>query len=226
MKKFTSMIIVAVLLLSSVGSAFAAGNEVKSDLVLTKKQQEEIKQAKMKTESLKKKWESRKGPKYHGDQKVSNGVSIQAGYYSRPGMFLVTLDTASSSSSAWAGGHAGMVYSDYYVIESWGNQGEALNGVNLWPNDWDTRYTHMELRSASDTTVSEDEQAADKAFSYAGNTPYNINFFYINQDSSFYCSQLVWYCFYNLFDIDMNDGGAVWPVDLTESSESYVVYSQ
>ncbi|KXG42630.1 hypothetical protein [Tepidibacillus decaturensis] len=60
----------------------------------------------MQTESLKKQWESREVSKYYGDSKVSGDVSIQADYYSRPGMFLVTLDTASSSSSAWAGGHA------------------------------------------------------------------------------------------------------------------------
>ncbi|MFT9488343.1 MAG: YiiX/YebB-like N1pC/P60 family cysteine hydrolase [Tepidibacillus sp.] len=224
MKKVTAVFVLMLMMVfGSFGNVFAAEKGI-PELDLTQKQLAEIKQGKMQTELIKKQWETRKGSKYYGDLKVSEDVSIQAGYYSRPGMFLVTLDTASSSSSAWAGGHAGLVYNDYFAIESFGNKGDK-NGVNLWPNDWDTRYEHMELRSTNDTTIDEDKQAAEKAYLYIGK-PYNYNFFYIDQDDSFYCSQLVWYVFNDLFNINLNDGGAVWPVDLTESSEAYLVYSK
>ena len=83
----------------------------------------------------------------------------------------------------------------------------------------------MEARTTYGTTLEEDRLAAVKAASYLGR-PYNYNFFYINQDNSFYCSQLVWYSFYKLYGIDLNDGWAVWPVDLIESPKAYLIYAQ
>ncbi len=202
--------------------------------ILTKAQQTEVAKAKAKTDQVRKAWETQT-PTYYGDPKSktpsssnkisSNSITPYAsGVLARAGVFLITLDSASSSSFAWAGGHAGMVWNATNTVESFGNKG-SLNGVRYWPNDWQSRYTHFQARTCYDTTVAQDYNAAAMATSEVGK-PYNYNFFYINQDSSFYCSQLVWYCFHKLYGIDLNDGGAVWPVDLVETNEAYTIYSQ
>ncbi|MGG1574572.1 YiiX/YebB-like N1pC/P60 family cysteine hydrolase [Fictibacillus sp. NRS-1165] len=195
---------------------------------LTSKQKAEIQQAKLETNKLKKSMDSQKSPKFYGDKKVaeSGTISAAATTWKRKGIFYVTTDTASSGSSAWAGGHAGISYNSYYAIESFGNKGSALNGVNLWDNNWNSRYIHFKALSTHNTTVAQDASTADKAYTYAGLKPYNYNFFNINQDNSFYCSQLVWYAYMKKLNIDLNDGGAVWPVDLTQTSKAYTVYSQ
>ncbi|WP_322922808.1 YiiX/YebB-like N1pC/P60 family cysteine hydrolase [Paenibacillus campi] len=185
--------------------------------------------ARAKTEILKNTLDHQTTPTPYYDPKAqSTSIAPQAtankAFSTRPGQFLVTTDTASSASSAWAGGHAAIVYSGYYTIESFGNRGNE-NGVRLWSNDWNTRYSHFQLRSVSGTTAQQDTNAAYAAYSFL-NKPYNYNFFNINQTNSFYCSQLVWYVFNNKYNINLNDGGAVWPVDLTQSPNAYLVYSQ
>lgn len=223
------------LLLSVGGTAFADEPTVSTSY--SKEQLADIQKGKAETQILKQELESgnaesnvvpdKKGSKIQNNlSSVSTLTSSSTPASSRKGTFYVTSDATSSNSSAWAGGHAAMVYSQYYTIEAWGNQGDALNGVNLWPNNWKTKYNHFEALSLYNTTLSEDQEAGDKAFSYAGWVPYNYNFFNIDQDNSFYCSQLVWYAFEHTAGIDLNDGGAVWPVDLTQSSETYSFYAQ
>jgi uncharacterized protein YycO len=202
---------------------------------LTKEQQAEVTTAKAKTDQVKKQWQSQK-PTWYLDSKAtttnspasatgSTSVTPNAsGVLSRAGVFLIELDSSSSSSFAWAGGHAAMVWNASYTVESFGNKG-SQNGVRYWPNNWTTRYTHFQARTCYGTTIDQDYQAAQLATTEVGK-PYNYNFFYINQDSSFYCSQLVWYCFHKLYGIDLNDGGAVWPVDLTETDQAFTIYSQ
>ncbi|WP_052330020.1 YiiX/YebB-like N1pC/P60 family cysteine hydrolase [Thermicanus aegyptius] len=217
-KKIVSFAVALTLLMSV--SAFASPT-------LTPEQLKDVQMAKQKTQQVMKRLQSYDNPKFYGDPKVISSKALLQDdpVSSRPGVYYVTFDSSSSSLISWAGGHAGIVYNEDYVIESWGNKGDDLNGVHLWPNNWASRYTHMEARTVRSTTVSEDEQAAELAYSYIGK-PYNYNFFDIDQDDSFYCSQLVWYVFYHTADVDLNDGGAVWPVDLSETDESYVIYSK
>jgi uncharacterized protein YycO len=151
-------------------------------------------------------------------------VGAMSGSVGIYGDILVTLDGTSSGSSAWAGGHAGVV-SDVsgYVVESFGNKGD-LNGVRHWPNDWATRYYHVRGLWVSGAYDSNYAYSASYSRSQIGK-PYNYNFFNITTTSSFYCSQLVWRSWYNQ-GWDLNDGGAVWPVDLLESPYTIVFYSQ
>jgi uncharacterized protein YycO len=148
-------------------------------------------------------------------------MSGEVGIY---GDILVTLDGTSSSSFAWAGGHAGVV-SDVpgYVVESFGNKG-SLNGVRHWPNDWATRYSNVYGLWVSGATDYNYAYAASYSRAQIG-LPYNYNFFDIYTTSAFYCSQLVWRAWYNQ-GWDLNDGGAVWPVDLVESPYTIVFYYQ
>ncbi len=234
-KSFLFVVSFLLLVMIAFPTATFAYSKTSSNPTFTKEQLKEIDKAQKKTLQLAEKWNQRKAKKYYGDKtdsklssksNVSTDVTVSSSYTGRPGVFYITLDGKSSSSLfSWAGGHAGMVYNTYYVVESFGNKDSSSNGVHFWPNDWTTRYSHFEARTTYGTTIEEDALAAEKAASYEGK-PYNYNFFYINQDSSFYCSQLVWYSFYKLYNIDLNDGWAVWPVDLTESSNAYLIYSQ
>jgi uncharacterized protein YycO len=232
--KLFAMSVASVLSLATLTSPTLAKTQDPNQPILTKEQQTEVAKAKAKTDQIRKQWETQ-APTYFQDPKSktpnsSNGISSNSitpnasSVLSRAGVFLVELDSSSSSSLAWAGGHAGMVWNASYTVESFGNKG-SQNGVRYWPNNWTTRYTHFQARTCYDTTFDQDYNAAAMATTEVGK-PYNYNFFYINQDSSFYCSQLVWYCFHKLYGIDLNDGGAVWPVDLVETDKAFTIYSQ
>ncbi|WP_440603932.1 YiiX/YebB-like N1pC/P60 family cysteine hydrolase [Bacillus sp. GB_SG_008] len=191
---------------------------------LTKAQEQEVKQAQKELENLKVNYNEEKN-KVKPDKGL-DGLEISAlGYGSYPrraGTFLVTLDSGSSSGFV-AGGHAGIVYDYYNTVESYGNKG-SKNGVRYWPNNWNTRYSNVIGRTVSGTTASQDAYAAKWA-SYQIGDPYNWNFWNINQNSSFYCSQLVYRTFQYNYGKNMNyNGGAVWPVDLTKTSVAYTIY--
>ncbi len=183
----------------------------------TPDQLKEIAKAKQKTRYVATHWDEIKQAK----NPVSGSVSIES--VRQAGDILVTLD-GTSSSSMWAGGHAGVV-SDMsgYVVESFGNKGD-LNGVRHWPNDCDTRYNQVKGLRVNGAASGDYAYAASYARQQIGK-PYNYNFFNITTTGSFYCSQLAWRAFYNL-GYDLNDGGAVWPVDLIESPLTYAFYSK
>jgi uncharacterized protein YycO len=118
-----------------------------------------------------------------------------------------------------------MVYSNLNTIEAYGNR-SSQNGVYYYPNNWETRYKSMTARSTIGTTVDKDKQAALRAAQQVGK-PYNYNFWDIDQDNSFYCSQLFYRQFRTLFNINLNDnGGAVWPGDLIATKNATTIYSQ
>ncbi|MEE6453131.1 YiiX/YebB-like N1pC/P60 family cysteine hydrolase [Gottfriedia acidiceleris] len=202
-------------------SGFYGSIYAKADKSLTLKEEKDLSNAKIETKQLEIELEQLEEPVFYGDKKSE----LRGTTWKRKGTIFVTTDTASANSSTWAGGHAGISYNNYYTIESFGNKGAALNGVNLWNNDWNKRYKHFKAISVNGTTAAQDAKVADKAYSYLGRK-YNLNFFSINQDKSFYCSQLVWYSYKKIASIDLNDGGAVWPVDLIQSKKTYTIYSQ
>lgn len=191
---------------------------------LTAEQLAEINAKKAQTENLRKNWSQVKA-KLDNTVDVKKGeVSLQvAGCIGSYGDMLVTLDGLSSSSSAWAGGHAGLVEDSNTVIECFGNKGD-LNGVRRWPNDWAYRYSDVTGLRVYNATLSQYWAALAEGQKHIGK-PYNYNFFYISTTNSFYCSQLCWRAWVNQ-GYDLNDGGAVWPVDLIESSKTYAFYVQ
>lgn len=219
-KKFV-MGITTTLLVSGfvLGTSSYTSAEESEELILTQEQQEELDLAKQRTEEVINNWEDVKPVEL--ENLDVNDIGIYA--VGSGGDILVTLDTVSSGSSAWAGGHAGIVYDNTTVVESFGNKGD-LNGVRKWANDWNTRYDHFKQLRVSGASSTNYSSAKSYASTKVG-LPYNYNFFNIDTTSSFYCSQLVWRA-WNHQGYDLNDGGAVWPVDLIESSNTYVVYSQ
>jgi len=58
-------------------------------------------------------------------------------------------------------------------------------------NNWYSRYAHVWGRTVSGTTTTQDAQAAARAKQQVGDG-YNYNLYNIDQDSSYYCSKLVW----------------------------------
>jgi uncharacterized protein YycO len=150
---------------------------------------------------------------------------IQAGAIGSYGDILVTLDGTSNGSMGWAGGHAGVVHTDKeYVIESFGNKSKELNGVRKWPNDWENRYKHIRGLYVSGAGPEHYQQAANYSQDQLGKS-YNYNFFNKKTTAKFYCSQLVWRAWMNN-GYDLDDGGAVWPIDLIESPNTKVFYSK
>lgn len=203
----------------------------KQEIMLTEEQLQEIDEKKQQTEELKNNWDKIEVSQYDPREiELSENIDVSletnsVGYDSIGdyGDILVTLDSASSSSSAWAGGHAGLVENTNYVFESFGNKGD-LNGVRRWPNDWKTRYRSVTGLRVNGASNSDYQNAVAEAKKHLGK-PYNYDFFNITTTTKFYCSQLVWRAWKNQ-GFDLNDGGAVWPVDLIQSSKTYTFYVQ
>jgi len=200
-----------------------------TDVEYTQEQLRDIENAKQRTQELLKNWDKyapqedklKKEFKYK-EMKKNNTVYAMAGSVGSYGDILVTLSDSSNSSSAWAGGHAGVVYNQTTVIESFGNR--SPSGVQRWPNNWATRYSNVKGLWVSGAEHADYRYAADYANAQIGK-PYNWNFFDITTTSKFYCSQLAWRAWYNR-GWNLNDGGAVWPVDLVESPYTVVFYSK
>jgi uncharacterized protein YycO len=139
----------------------------------------------------------------------------------------VTLEGSSFLSVLGLNGHGAMVLSRTQTVEAWGNQSATRNGVQVWPNDWNTgAFAHFLARTALTTTSTQDAQAANRAKAQVGK-PYNKDLFSIDQDNSYYCSQLVYRQFKVLFNADLNvGGGAVPPVDLANTQNAVTIYSK
>lgn len=226
MKKWVGVLSLCLAMLFGVQmSVWAAPSEVK----LTPQQMKEVQLKKLETKKagqlkkldLSQKEKVLKAKGLRSDQLVTMQSSAVGTY----GDILVTTSGTSSSSFAWAGGHAAVVSNDsQYTVESFGNKGD-LNGVRIWPNDWGTRYDMVRGLWVSGADGAAYQYVANYAEAQVGK-PYNYNFFDVTTTSSFYCSQLVWRAWYNATGIDLNDGGAVWPVDLIESPYTIVFYSK
>lgn len=51
-------------------------------------------------------------------------------------------------------------------------------------------------------------------------------FVFKNSNSSFYCSQFIWYVFHNTinkYNLDFDDGPSVWPYDILFSDDVYII---
>jgi uncharacterized protein YycO len=158
---------------------------------LTSAQKKELEQAKIDAEKIKQEEKQRTKPKESPDKKSEvwrqivlrqNGLQASKSktlyaslpVTSRPGVFMVSMNDSSASSTSFAGGHAGMVYSSQNTVESYGNR-SSQNGVYYYPNNWETRYRSIVARSVNGTTIDQDRQAAVRASQQVGKA-YNYNF--------------------------------------------------
>jgi len=148
----------------------------------------------------------------------------------RPGVILVTLDpigTSIGSVPYTEGiGHAGMVYGAGITVEG------AREGVVTRSNNWEYRYWTVFGINVSGTSAADDAEAVEWAMSQI-NKPYNWNFFNIETQSEYYCSQLVWRAF-ERHGVDLNTwlydyswwGRAIAPVELVTSPHTYLIYQK
>ncbi|WP_054950669.1 YiiX/YebB-like N1pC/P60 family cysteine hydrolase [Numidum massiliense] len=230
LRKSTVLLILVVLIFSGSMVGFAADHE----LALTAKQEQEVERGKQDTKEMLDHWnntidveEVKKMFDAQGRSFNLDMVSPQgSGSIGSKGDILVTLSGSSSGSSAWVGGHAGIVSEvPGKVVESFGNKGKSNNGVRHWPNNWKNRYKKVKALGVRKSTGGDVTYAASYARGKIGK-PYNYNFWNVKTVNSFYCSQLVWRAYYNRgFDLNYN-GGAVWPVDLIKSPLTAAYYSQ
>lgn len=159
---------------------------------------------------------------------ASGNVSAQSTgtYPTRKGVILVTADKYKGIIPL---GHAAIIYSASYVVES------VAEGVVLGRNNWNTTRETCYGVTVSGTTASQDAQAADYCYRQL-NKPYNYNYFNMGTRQSFYCSHLVWASFKDLFGIDLNTSfadirlgsiviaTAIHPLELVDTSLTYTIY--
>lgn len=139
-------------------------------------------------------------------------------YPTRKGVILVTGDKFKWIPS----GHAAIVYSSSRVVES------TDQGVVFGSNNWASSKGVVYGLNVNETTTIQDAAAANWCYSQIGK-PYNYNFFDRDTRISFYCSQLVWAAYKDLYGIDLDTpawGNAVYPTELVMSSHTSTLYSQ
>lgn len=145
--------------------------------------------------------------------------AVSGAYPTRKGVILVTPTNASLGGATFVG-HAAIIYSNNKVVEA------LSDGVTLGRNNWNTVKTKCYGVTVSSTTYAQDAAAADFCYRQIG-CPYNYNFLNVNTRSKYYCSQLVWAAFLDLYGIDLNTstlGNVVTPMELVNTSKTSAIY--
>ena len=147
-----------------------------------------------------------------------NGKYNKGKYPTRKGVILVT----ASGKIANVVGHSAIVYSSGYVIES------VQNGVIIGRNNWKTRKCNMAAVTVRKTTRAQDAKVSDWCRRQKGKK-YNFDYYNMNKVKEYYCSQLIWAGFKNLYKIDLNtkayDVGnkkAIGPYEFVRKSASVI----
>lgn len=138
-------------------------------------------------------------------------------YPQRKGVILVTGDKYKGVVPL---DHAAIIYSKDRVVES------LENGVVWGSNDWNKKYNITTAVTVNSTTIEQDEAAANWCAGQIGK-PYNFSFYNITTRSEFYCSQLVWASFYDLYGIDLNTSDfdiAIHPSELIATPKTRTIY--
>ena len=145
-------------------------------------------------------------------------LRVHGSYPREKGIILVTKDKIDGVVPL---GHAAIVYNHYLVVES-----DAQDGVHYGDNNWwKTRKITYGLKVH---TLSQYErgQVADWC-SRKRTLPYNWNFYDVDTRSRFYCSQLVWAGFKDIYNVDLNGGQfgqAIYPPEMIDSGYVYKIY--
>lgn len=153
-----------------------------------------------------------KNKPYSKDYKRKSGK-----YPTRKGVILVTQD---SYKNLLPTGHSAIIYSKNYVVEA------TSRGVVKGKNNWNqVRKTCFGV-TVKATTIAQDAKAADWCYKQRSK-PYNYNYLNVNTRKKFYCAQLIWAAFKDLYKIDLNMyyfKNAVHPVELINTSKTKIIY--
>lgn len=138
-------------------------------------------------------------------------------YPTRKGVILVTQD---SYKNLLPTGHSAIIYSKNYVVEA------TSKGVVKGKNNWNqVRRTCFGV-TVKATTKTQDAKAADWCYKQKSK-PYNYNYLNVSTRKKFYCAQLIWAAFKDLYKIDLNMyyfGKAIHPVELINTSKTKIIY--
>ena len=140
-------------------------------------------------------------------------------YPTRKGVILVTPDKYKGIVPL---GHAAIVYSSGTVVES------LSQGVVQGLNNWNVSKNEAYGVSVLSTTATQDAAAADYCYGKIG-CPYNTDYYNVNTRIYFYCSQLVWAAYKDLYSIDLNTsayGTAIHPLELRDTSLTATIYKK
>ncbi|MDR1754819.1 MAG: hypothetical protein LBR74_07945 [Eubacterium sp.] len=156
--------------------------------------------------------------------KQANTAAVDAAnsfgaYPRRKGVILVTADKYKGLIPT---GHAAIIWTTNTVVESL--SGGVTTGVNNWNRSKKSCYGV----TTYGTTAAQDSRAANYAYAKIGK-PYNWN--YVNKwtRNKFYCSQLVYAAYLDLFQINLDTAAylsAVHPMELVNSSKTYTIYQK
>lgn len=139
-------------------------------------------------------------------------------YPTRKGAILVTSDFSSMGVNL---GHAGIVYDAKTTVEA------KTTGVGLFQNNWNLTCTHVEGVSVKSTTTVQDAAAADWCYHQYGKA-YNYIFTNTGRRDEFYCSQLVWAPYKDLYNLNIDPTtswlGCIVPIDLPTESTNSISY--
>ena len=145
--------------------------------------------------------------------------SVVGTYPTRKGVILVTTDKYKGIVPL---GHAAIIYSSGTVVEA------LSQGVVQGLNDWNTSKNETYGLSVLSTTATQDAAAADYCYGKIGK-PYNSDFYNVNTRVTFYCSQLVWAAYKDLYSVDLNTssyGTAIHPLELRDTSLTATIYKK
>lgn len=152
------------------------------------------------------------------DKGISNRA-VSGTYPTRKGVILSTPTNASLGGVTFVG-HSAIIYTSSTVVES------LSKGVTTGSNNWNSVKTKCYGVTVANTTTAQDAKAADWCHEKIG-CPYNYNFLNVATRSKFYCSQLIWAAFWDLYGIDLNAntlGKIITPMELVNSDNSFVIY--
>lgn len=144
-------------------------------------------------------------------------ASATGTYPTYKGTILVTADKFSGIIPT---GHAAIIFRYDTVVES------LAEGVTWGPNDWNYSKSTAYGAEVKGVTSLQAQNAANWCFNQEGK-PYNYEFFNTMTRDKFYCSQLVWAAFYDLYGVDistMDFGTAIYPMEILNSSNVQVTY--
>ena len=149
--------------------------------------------------------------------KVAQTRASYGTYPTRKGVILVTSDKYKGIIPL---GHVAIIYTPTTVVES------LSEGVTMGNNNWNTSKSQAYGVTVKSTTSAQDAKAADYCYNQRG-YPYNYDFFNINTRTKFYCSQLVWAAYKDLYGIDLDTssyGKAIYPMELHDTDKTSLIY--
>ena len=152
----------------------------------------------------------------------SDGSVSVSGFGTYPTRYGVILVTADYYKGLIPTGHAAIIWSSTKVVEA------LANGVVTGSNNWNTTKSTCYGVTTIGTTTAQDNAASNWCYAQKGK-PYNYNYLNPSTREKFYCSQLVYASFLDLYGINLDTSAfsaAVHPMELVNSSNTYTIYQK